>query len=231
MEVKSEELQVYQTPATKSPSTPTKYTNKVYTPSTPTKYTKSPGSKYILKPPSTATKYTKLKHRSIPNSGHQVHQVPQIQAASIPNLANKYTKFSNQSPPKYTEPESTPNLATKYTKSSYKKYSKPKYTNHTKSSQKVCQISRFGWSHHKILNSFSTSFFFTSDFPGVFVFPLVWQEGPGPECASQFAGVTLTNLFWDEAVPKMALHHDCRAGLVKKKNELLGHLCPQRISF
>ena len=165
MEVKSEELQVYQTPATKSPSTPTKYTNKVYTPSTPTKYTKSPGSKYILKPPSTATKYTKLKHRSIPNSGHQVHQVPQIQAASIPNLANKYTKFSNQSPPKYTKPESTPNLATKYTKSSYKKYSKPKYTNHTKSSQKVCQISRFGWSHHKILNSFSTSFFFYLGFP------------------------------------------------------------------
>ena len=88
----------------------------------------------------------------------------------------------------------------------------------------------FGWNHHKILNSFSTSFFFTSDFSGVFVFSLVWQEGPGPECTSQFAGVTLTNLFWDEAVPKMALHHDCRAGLVKK-NELLGHLCPQRISF
>ena len=71
----------------------------------------------------------------------------------------------------------------------------------------------FGWSHHKILNSFSTSFF-TSDFSGVFVFSLVWQEGPGPECTSEFAGVTLTNLFWDEAAPKIALHHDCRAGLV-----------------
>ena len=64
----------------------------------------------------------------------------------------------------------------------------------------------------------------------MFVFPLVWQEGPGPECASQFAGVTLTNLLWDKAAPKMALHHDCRAGLVKKK-ELLGHLFPHKNIF
>ena len=62
----------------------------------------------------------------------------------------------------------------------------------------------------------------------MFVFPRVWQEGPGPECASHFAGVTLTNLFWDEAVPKMALHHDCRAGLVKKKGVVGTPFPPQK---
>ena len=96
MEVMSEELQVYQTPATK-------YTHQVHKQSTPSKYT------HQVHKQSTHTKYT-----------HQVHQIPRQQVCT---KATKYGKEVHQiERPKNIQQRpqstpSTPNPGSKYTKS------------------------------------------------------------------------------------------------------------------